>query len=72
MDINVEKIMSRFKVFKNSHPLEKEDFLRWLPQMKCPICHRRLYWNLGGDKAFCKSRVKDKFFITSKSLEKFL
>ena len=66
--------LSKFRVFNNNSlfPLEKEDFIKWLPQMKCPICHRRLYWNLSGDKAFCKSKKRDKFFITAEKLDKFL
>ena len=74
MQINTEQILSRFKVIppKSLFPLEKEDFIKWLPKMKCPICHRRLYWNWEGTKAFCRSKKKDKFFITAEKLEKFI
>ena len=72
MNIDTEEYLSRFKVFKNSYPLEREDFIKWLPQMKCPICHRRLYWTLDGRIARCKSKKEDKFFITAETLEKFI
>ena len=74
MQINTEQILSRFKVIppKSLFPLEKEDFIKWLPKMRCPICHRRLYWTLDGRIARCKSKEEDKFFITAETLDKFL
>ena len=73
MDIDIEQILSRFKVIpsKSLFPLKKEDFIEWLPKFRCPVCHRRLYWNLQGDKAFCKSKKKDGFFVRAEVLKKY-
>lgn len=66
--------LDKFRVFKSKTLFEptREDLVQWLSQMKCPLCYRKLYWNLKGDKAFCRSKVKDGFFIRKEVLEKFL
>ena len=62
--------LSRFIVDPNL--ISREDLLEWIPQFKCPRCHRRLYWTLDGRIARCKSKKEDKFFITAETLDKFL
>lgn len=61
LNINIEEYMKRFRIF---HPktLLEPDF-KMLKQNRCPLCFRKLYWRSDGKMAFCKSKVKDKFFI---------
>ena len=62
--------LDRFKVFqpKTLFPLTAEEFVKWLSQNKCPLCQHKLYLNRQKTKAFCKSKFKDKFFISSQRL----
>ena len=70
-NLKIEEMMSRFKVIppKSLFPLEREDFKRWLPS-KCPICFHKLYIDRKGNGR-CKSKIKDKFFITKSALLKY-
>lgn len=57
---------------KSLFPLERKDFINWLPKMLCPICQKKLYWNSKKTIARCKSKISnDKFVITAKALEKY-
>lgn len=60
--------LSRFKVFSSSSLFPPNFEL--LQQNKCPICGRKLYWNMKKDKAFCKSKIGDKFFITRNTMSR--
>lgn len=69
-----EDYLKKFKVFKSASLFEPTawDITYWLKQMRCPICQRKLYWNLNKTKAFCKSKFKDKYFIDGKLLTQYL
>ena len=68
-----EDYLSRFRIFKSKSLFEptREEFIRWLSQEKCPLCYRKLYWNQERTKAFCKSKMKDRFFISAEAMKKF-
>ena len=68
-----EDYLKRFRVFKPASLFEPDawDLTYWLKQMRCPLCQRKLYWNRNKDKAFCKSKFKDKFFVTKQTFDKF-
>lgn len=68
LNIQLEDYLKRFRVF-HSTSLFPPDF-NLLKQMKCPICARKLYFNRDQSKAFCKSKQKDKFFITRNTLSR--
>ena len=65
--------LKRFRVFKSKSLFEpsREELIRWLSQERCPLCYRKLYWNRDQTKAFCKSKFKDKFFITKEAMKKY-
>lgn len=65
-----EDYLSRFRVFnpKTLFPPTPEEFVLDISKNKCPICKRKLYLNREKTKAFCRSKVRDKFFINSKRL----
>lgn len=58
----------KFKVY-NTPSLFSPDF-NLLKEMRCPICTRKLYWNKNKSKAFCKSKVKDRFFISRNTMSR--
>ncbi len=63
--------LKRFKVFNPSSLFTPDgwDIKYWVSQSRCPLCQRKLYWNLNRTKAFCKSKYRDKFFITKKAFD---
>ena len=68
LNINITEYLSKFKIHYPKSLLEPD--FKMLKQFKCPICYRRLYWNVDRSIARCKSKQKDKFFIRSNVLEK--
>lgn len=69
-----EDYLKRFKVYKSTSLFEPDawDLTYWLKQMRCPLCQRKLYWNIDKSIARCKSKVKDKFFIKGETLQDYL
>lgn len=72
LNLNIEQYLSRFKIYKETSlfPLTMEEKIRWIKQEKCPICQRRIYWNADGTKGFCKSKFKDRFFISRATFDR--
>lgn len=68
MEINIEEYLKRFKIYydKSLFPPNFENLSKGL----CPVCNRKLYWTRDLSKAFCKSKVKDKFFITRNAMSR--
>jgi hypothetical protein len=64
---NIEEYMKKFRVFDKQVTLFPPDFKN-LQKNKCPICGRKLYITADKKKAFCKSKLKDRFFITTQRL----
>lgn len=61
-----EDYLKKFKVF-NPQTLFPPNF-EMLQKFRCPVCSRKLYWRVDKKIAYCKSKVKDKFFITQHKL----
>jgi len=69
LNLNAEQYLARFKVY-NPKSLFPPNF-ELLRQGNCPICTRKLYWNMRKDKMFCKSKKSnDKFMITRATLSR--
>lgn len=68
MELNTttEEFLKRFRVF-NPQTLFGPDF-EMLRKFRCPVCSRKLYWRADKKIAFCKSKMRDKFFITQHRL----
>lgn len=66
---DIEKYLERFTVYRPKS-LFAPDF-SLLKIEHCPICTKKLYWNLNRTILRCKSRVSnDKFFIRKDVLDK--
>jgi len=61
-----EDYLSRFRRFKDSSLFEPD--FSMLKKFRCPVCSRKLYWKADKSMAYCKSKFKDKFFISQKRL----
>lgn len=61
-----DKYLERFRVF-NAKTLFPPNF-ELLQKNLCPICGRKLYLTRNKKIAYCKSKKKDKFIITSQRL----
>ena len=68
LGIDIEKYMSRFRVFYPKSLFEPDFSL--LKKGRCPICYRKLYWNMDKTIARCKSIRNDKFFIRKEIFNK--
>ncbi len=70
MDINID--LSKFKVTPPTSLFEPTAWEKkyWIMKQRCPLCFRKLYWNRENTKAFCKSKFKDRFFITKAAFDK--
>lgn len=73
--LNIESILGenylkRFRIFY-PQTLFPPDF-GMLKDFRCPICFKKLYWNLGRSIARCKSVRKDKFFIRKDVLDRLV
>lgn len=66
--LSIDSYLERFRVF-NPQTLFPPNFEN-LKENLCPICNRKLYWNREQSKAFCKSKQKDKFFITRNTMSR--
>jgi len=66
--------LSKFKVHKPVSlftPTPKEIAVA-LKEFRCPLCYRKLYWNVDKSIARCRSKRKDKFFIRKEVLAKYI
>jgi len=70
LNLNIEKYLERFTIYRPKS-LFAPDF-KLLKIEHCPICTKKLYWNRERTILRCKSKQKDKFFIRSEVLKKFL
>ena len=66
LNINIEEYLKKFKIHYPKSLFEPD--FRFLQEFRCPICYRKLYWNLDKTIARCKSVKKDKFFIRKEIL----
>ncbi len=68
-DINIDAYMARFRIFYPKS-LFQPDF-KMLKVGRCPVCTKRLYWNIQKTIARCKSvKSNDKFFIRREIYDK--
>lgn len=68
MNINIEEYLKNLKI---NYPKSLfEPNFNLLNQSRCPICTRKLYWNLDRTIARCKSKQKDRFFITREKFDR--
>lgn len=73
MEIDINKILSRFKV--NESPqlfdIEREDFFRILKEGRCIYCGCKLILMRNGKMYYCKSvKHKQRFIISSEKFRK--
>ncbi len=63
MDINIDKYLDRFKVYKSDTLFDVD--LTLLKEGRCPLCMNKLKIMRDGKKAFCNSKKHRKSFICS-------
>lgn len=66
LNLDTQKYLERFTVY-NPQTLFPPNFEN-LQKNLCPICNRKLYITANKKLAYCKSKVNDKFTISSKRL----
>lgn len=65
--------LTKYKVHKpvSLFPLSPKEIAVALKEFKCPICMRKLYFNVDKSIARCKSKRADKFFVKAETLKKY-
>lgn len=69
LNLDTEEYLRRFRIHYPKSLFEPD--FNFVKEFRCPICYRKLYWNLNKSIARCKSVKKDKFFIRKEVLQKF-
>lgn len=71
---NIEEYLQKFRIHypKSLFEPTPAELKYYLQKFVCPICFRRLRWDLKKDWARCKSMRNDKFKIRSAVLEKYI
>ena len=66
------KYLERFKIDPNVFQGTQQKFISALKDFRCPLCKCRLKWFSDGSGAYCKSKKNDKFYITDKTISKYV
>jgi len=71
MELNIDKT-EYLKRFKVRYPKSFFPDFGMLKEGRCPICFMKLHWQVDGKKARCKSKRRDKFFISKEAFNRFI